>query len=115
METPVKTISRNELKSKLDRHENFTLLEALAKAAYDHVHLPTAKNLPPDQVRTVAPTLIPDKDAEIIVYCASPTWHASENAARELAAMGYTNVRDFSGGKQEWLDAKLPTETFHKH
>ncbi len=73
METPVKTISRDELKSKLDRHEKFTLLEALAKAAYDHVHLPTAKNLPPDQVKALAPTLVPDKDAEIIVYCASPT------------------------------------------
>jgi hypothetical protein len=29
--------------------------------------------------------------------------------------MGYTNVRDYSGGKQDWLDAKLPTESFHKH
>jgi hypothetical protein len=29
--------------------------------------------------------------------------------------MGYTNIRDYSGGKQDWLDAKLPTETFHKH
>jgi rhodanese-related sulfurtransferase len=73
METPVKTISRDELKAKLDRGEKFTLLEALAKAAYDHVHLPTAKNLPPDQVRTLAPTLVPDKNAEIVVYCASPT------------------------------------------
>jgi rhodanese-related sulfurtransferase len=79
------------------------------------VHLPTAKNLPPDQVKALAPTLVPDKNAEIVVYCASPTWHASENAARELAAMGYTNIRDYAEGKQDWLDAKLPTESFHKH
>ena len=73
METPVKTISRDVLKSKLDRRENFALLETLAKAAYDHAHLPTAKNLPPDEIKTLAPTLVPDKNAEIIVYCANPT------------------------------------------
>jgi len=73
METPVKTISRDELKSKLNRREKFTLLETLAKNAYEHAHIPTAKNLPPDEVKTLAATLIPDKDAEIIVYCASPT------------------------------------------
>jgi rhodanese-related sulfurtransferase len=73
METPVNTIRRDELKSKLDRHEKFTLLETLAKTAYDHAHIPTAKNLPPDEIKTLAATLIPDKNAEIIVYCASPT------------------------------------------
>jgi rhodanese-related sulfurtransferase len=73
MDIPVKTISRGELRSKLNKRENFTLLETLAKAAYDHAHIPTAKNLPPDQVKTLAPTLLPDKNAEIVVYCASPT------------------------------------------
>jgi rhodanese-related sulfurtransferase len=73
METPVKTISREELKSKLNRREKFTLLETLARAGYDHAHIPTAKNLPPDEVKTLAPTLVPDKNAEIIVYCANPT------------------------------------------
>lgn len=24
--------------------------------------------------------------------------------------MGYTNVRDYTGGKQDWIDAGLPTE-----
>jgi rhodanese-related sulfurtransferase len=27
-----------------------------------------------------------------------------------LAAMGYTNVRDYAGGKQDWIDAGLPVE-----
>ncbi len=29
--------------------------------------------LPPDRVRELAPRLLPDKGAEIIVYCSSPT------------------------------------------
>jgi 3-mercaptopyruvate sulfurtransferase SseA len=29
--------------------------------------------------------------------------------------MGYTNVRDYEGGKQDWIDAGLPTESEHQH
>jgi rhodanese-related sulfurtransferase len=68
-----KTISRDELKQKIDRKDNFTLVEALPKTAYEHAHLPGAINLPSDQVDTLAPNLLPDKQAEIVVYCASPT------------------------------------------
>ena len=27
--------------------------------------------------------------------------------------MGYTNVKDYRGGKQDWIDAELPTESSH--
>jgi rhodanese-related sulfurtransferase len=29
--------------------------------------------------------------------------------------MGYTNVRDYAEGKQDWIDAGLPVESLHKH
>jgi hypothetical protein len=29
--------------------------------------------------------------------------------------MGYTNIRDYAEGKQDWLEAKLPIESFHEH
>jgi rhodanese-related sulfurtransferase len=73
METQLQTISRDELKGKIDRKERFILVETLPRAAYDHAHLPGAINLPPDQVKSQAPKLLPDKRAEIVVYCASPT------------------------------------------
>ena len=69
----IKTINRDELKQKIDRKDDFLLVETLAKVAYDHAHLPGAINLPPDQVKVLAPKLLPDKNAEIVVYCASPT------------------------------------------
>lgn len=69
----VATISRDELKVKLDRGEQFRLVETLPAATYHHAHLPGAINLPPDQVVQLAPKLLPDKAAEIVVYCASPT------------------------------------------
>jgi rhodanese-related sulfurtransferase len=69
----VAAISRDDLKGKIDRGDEFALVETLPAVAYQHEHLPGAINLPPDRVRELAPKLLPDKGAEIIVYCASPT------------------------------------------
>ncbi len=69
----VATISRDDLKAKFDRGEEFLLVETLPKTAYAHAHLPGAINLPPDQVAELAPQILPAKDADIVVYCASPT------------------------------------------
>lgn len=68
-----KTISRDELKIKIDRHDEFRLVETLPETAYHHAHLPGAINLPPQKLVELAPTLLPNKQAEIVVYCASPT------------------------------------------
>ena len=69
----ISTISRDELKSKIERRDNFLLVETLPRTAYQHAHLPGAINLPPDQVQQLAPALLPDKAADIVVYCAKPT------------------------------------------
>ena len=69
----VATISRNDLKLKIDRGDSFLLVETLPAVAYHHGHLPGAINLPPDQVTQIASTLLPDKTADIVVYCAKPT------------------------------------------
>ena len=69
----VKTISRDDLREKIDRRDQFILVETLAETAYHHAHLPGAINLPPDRVTELAPSLLPDKGADIVVYCASPT------------------------------------------
>lgn len=68
-----KRISRDELKQKIDRKDDFILVETLPRTAYEHAHLPGAINLPSDQVSVLAPQLLPDKNADIVVYCASPT------------------------------------------
>ena len=73
MESQLATISRDELKKKLDRKDNFLLVETLAPEYYNHSHLPGAINLPPDKVRELAPKLLPQKNAEIVVYCAKLT------------------------------------------
>ena len=69
----VVTITRDELKQKIERGDDFTLVETLPPFMYQAEHLPGAINLPPQQVAELAPTRLPDKAAEIVVYCGSPT------------------------------------------
>ncbi len=64
-------ISREELKAKMDRGDDFVLVETLNEEHYELTHLPGAINLPPGQTGR-AEELVPDKRAEVVVYCASP-------------------------------------------
>jgi rhodanese-related sulfurtransferase len=72
-EAVVGRITRQELKSKIDRGDSFLLVETLPEFMYRNRHLPGAINLPPKQLRELAPSVLPDKSAEIVVYCGSPT------------------------------------------
>jgi rhodanese-related sulfurtransferase len=65
----VANIGRDELRAKMDRGDPVILLEVLAPQYYRHSHLPGALNLPPGKVAEMAADLLPDKDAEIVLYC----------------------------------------------
>ena len=65
----VANIGRDELRAKMDRGDPFVILEVLAPQYYGHSHLPGALNLPPGKVAEMAPDLLPDKNAEIVLYC----------------------------------------------
>lgn len=66
-------VSLDELRAKMQRGDTFVLVEALAEHAYRKGHLPGAMNLPRSKVDALAPSLLPDKGAEIIVYCRART------------------------------------------
>ncbi|MCA1718462.1 MAG: rhodanese-like domain-containing protein [Actinobacteria bacterium] len=102
-------ITREELKAKMDRGEEFVLVDALSAKHYQSSHLPGAINLPYEFVDE-AESLLPDKDAEIVVYCMNVDCEASAEETRELEGMGYRNVRHYAGGKQDWIRAGLPLE-----
>lgn len=103
-------LSLEQLLEMKENGESFTLVEALAKEDYDKGHIPGAVNLPPDQADVKASEVLPEKDAKLIVYCASYKCQASTKTARKLMEMGYSNVFDFKGGKKLWQEAELPLE-----
>ena len=107
----VRTISRDELKGRLDRGEEVVLVETLGPGYYEDAHLPGAINIPHTEVDTLAPEMLPDKSAEVVVYCSNRACQNSPQAARRLDALGYENVYDYEEGKQDWIEARLSTES----
>lgn len=105
-----RTITRDELAQAIDEG-GVTVVEALPPMYFADAHLPGAVNLPHDRVRELAPALLPDRDAAIVVYCANTPCQNSGIATRELIAMGYRDVREYAEGKQDWIEAGLPVET----
>jgi rhodanese-related sulfurtransferase len=53
--------------------------------------------------------LVPDKDAELILYCGGG--YRAALAADSLQKMGYTNVASIAGGWRAWLEAQAPLDT----
>ena len=86
-----------------------TLVEALGPAYYADAHLPGAVNLTPGQVPSHAASLLPDRDAEIVVY-GSVTSPNSLSVARGLRTLGYRRVRHYPAGKEDWVEHGLPVE-----
>lgn len=107
----VAQITGKELKAKLDAGEEIILVEALPAKYYDTAHLPGAINIPHDRIDEVAPQMLTNKSAEIVFYCANAACQNSGIASQRLAELGYTKVRDYYEGKQDWLDAGLPIES----
>ena len=85
------------------------LVEALGAAYFADAHLPGAINLPADQVDRLAPELLPDLDADVVVYC-SGTCSSATIAAERLTALGYRHIRVLEGGKEEWVEHGLPVD-----
>jgi rhodanese-related sulfurtransferase len=65
------TISTRDLKAKLDRKQKISVVETLAPERFREAHIPGALNIPPERIRELAPQLLPNKDAEIVTYCAN--------------------------------------------
>lgn len=58
-------------------------------------HIPGAKLLPLGDVLTRAEEVMPDKNAQWLIYCR--TGRRSADAAQKLEAQGYTSLRDLGG------------------
>jgi rhodanese-related sulfurtransferase len=105
------TITLDQLRAELDSDTPPVLVEALGPSYFESAHLPGAINIPHTDVDALAPSLLPDKGAKIVVYCANTPCQNSGIAARRLLSLAYTNVRDYEAGKDEWVGAGLPTES----
>lgn len=106
----VPSINCDELRAKVDNGDPFSIVDALPPISFAHSHLPGAINLPPSRVDAEAARRLPDRNLEIVVYCANPDCEDSVETAERLVALGYMNVRHYPGGKNEWRERGFPLE-----
>jgi rhodanese-related sulfurtransferase len=102
----MKTISREELKQKLDLKEDFRLVMALAEWAYQAKHIPGSIHFA--TTREAFQSL--NKDEEIVVYCSDEACIASKAFGQLLERSGYTHVLHYAGGLADWEQADYPLE-----
>jgi rhodanese-related sulfurtransferase len=71
-DTDAATITRDELIRSL-RRRRIVLVDVLTPESFAAIHIPGAINLPVADISRLAPELLPDRDADIVVYCGGPT------------------------------------------
>jgi rhodanese-related sulfurtransferase len=103
---PVATISREDLKAKLDKGEPIKLVMALSRWAFEAKHIPGSLHFdnPDDLYESL------NVQDEIIVYCSNVECRSSVALYRALVGRGYRNVRGYAGGLLDWEEAGLPLE-----
>jgi rhodanese-related sulfurtransferase len=103
-------ITRDELVDLLAAGEPVQFVETLRAEHFADGHLPGAVHIHFEEVEDRAPALLPDQDALIVTYCSNTACQNSRIAAEKLAKLGYTNVRRYEEGKQDWSEAGLALE-----
>lgn len=102
----MKVISKEELKEKIERGDDFRLIMALDRHAYEQMHIPGSLHF--ESIDEAAKQLGPHD--EVVVYCSNPLCPVSVQAYRTLEKHGFTNVYRYAGGITEWVEAGYPLE-----
>ena len=107
----IKTITRNAIQEHLKNNDDIFLIEALPERYYNDMHLPKAIQINFDEMDDKIQQLPKNTQTKIIVYCSNLACANSGKAVIKLEQMGYNNVYKYAEGKQDWIEAHLPTET----
>lgn len=107
----VRIISLEDLKARLEDKSRPAplLVDVREKDEFRGGYIPGALHLPRGFLEMQAEGKLPDKKAEIILYCAGGT--RSAFAAKSLGEMGYENVLSANPGFVRWKDMAYPVET----
>ena len=92
-------ITVEELKTKLDKGENFVFLDVREPSEYEEFNL-GAKLIPLGNLLGALNELEQHKSDEIVIHCRSGA--RSGNAKITLSQLGFTKVRNLLGGVLEW-------------
>lgn len=88
-------ITAQEAKARMEKNPYAIVLDVRTEAEYKSGHIKGAVLLPLDRLEAEAESVLPDKNAEILIYCRSG--RRSAEAGEIMSALGYKNIADFGG------------------
>jgi rhodanese-related sulfurtransferase len=84
------------------------LIDVREDGEWNAAHAAGAEHIGKGVIERDIETKVPDRDAELILYCGGG--YRSALAADALGRMGYTNVKSMVGGWRAWEAAGAPIE-----
>jgi len=102
----VPEISAEEVRRKLDRGDDFILLDVRDPEEFRSGHLPGARFISRGMLEFRAKEVLASPEKPIVVYCASGS--RSLLAGQVLKVMGYPDVSSMAGGIRRWRELRYP-------
>jgi rhodanese-related sulfurtransferase len=102
----IQELNVDQVKQKLDRKERFHLIDVREESEWNRDHIAGASYLGKGVIERDIEQQIPDKEAQIVLYCGGG--FRSALAADNLHKMGYTNVFSMDGGIRGWREKGYP-------
>jgi rhodanese-related sulfurtransferase len=102
----IREVTIDDVKAKLDRREQFLLVDVREESEYAQDHLPGAIHLGKGVIERDIEERVPKLDSPVVLYCGGG--YRSALAADNLQKMGYTNVLSMDGGIRGWREKNLP-------
>lgn len=102
----VKELTVDDVKAKLERKENFILVDVREESEFAKDHLPGAVHLGKGVIERDIEKVVPDAGTQLVLYCGGG--YRSALAADNVQKMGYTNVLSMDGGIRGWRDKGYP-------
>ena len=104
----IREISVEDTRARLDVDETVRLIDVREDNEWEAGHAEGAQHMGRGIIERDIEQQIPDKGAELILYCGGG--YRSALAADNLQHMGYTNVYSMAGGWKAWKEAGAPIE-----
>ena len=102
----VREVSIDDVKARLDRAEQFLLIDVREESEYAQDHLTGALHLGKGIIERDIEERVPELSTPLVLYCGGG--YRSALAADNLQKMGYTNVLSMDGGIRGWREKHFP-------
>jgi molybdopterin/thiamine biosynthesis adenylyltransferase/rhodanese-related sulfurtransferase len=105
----IRLVSLDECKRRFDAREGYVFVDVREKDETRLGFIPGAVLMPRGHLEAQFEAKLPDREAKIVVYCASG--NRSAFSAKLLQELGYKHVESANPGFNRWKDVRYPVET----